>query len=323
LGEGAACPVAAYADAGFTCQRPSDGGSDIDGLICALQTTVNIDANRPIEFIEPGPVDVILLASAGDSMFGIDPCIAVTPSWRSDPSALRVRGFNSMVFSLDSGPVSDESFYCPAAYREAGTLDFIGASARPDECLLRPAAVLSTKPGDKNPNDEFQVNALNRGTNNYLAALEDLFEIYPTLGRQGDLHVVLFTDGPLAEEDLRENAATGTTYESVLAQAQAIGATIHVQQLAAGRAGRHEFDAVAVALWVLRRDDRLARGVLVHEFSELVLRLLRSNLRFRTTFFFVFLLILCCCKLVIIFAQDFLLFFLLLFHRRFLMTLSR
>lgn len=228
LGEGAACPVAAYADAGFTCQRPSDGGSDIDGLICALQTTVNIDANRPIEFIEPGPVDVVLLASAGDSMFGIDPCVAVSPTWRSDPGSLRVAGFNAMVLSLEAGPVSDESFYCPAAYREAGTLDFIGASARTDECLLRPAEVVS---GNVNPNDEFRISALNRGTNNYLAALEDLFEIYPTLGRQGDLHVVLFTDGPLAEDDLRENAATGTTYESVIAQAQALGATIHVQQL--------------------------------------------------------------------------------------------
>lgn len=228
-GEGAPCPVASYAEAGFTCQRPSDGGSEIQGFVCAIGTSVNIDANRPLEFVQPEDTDVVVVASAGDSMFGIDPCDSVAPTWRSDPTGLRVAGLNALVNSMANGPVASDSFYCASAYREAGSVDFIGAAGNPSDCFERPATILD--PDFDNPNDELRISALDRGTNNYLAALEDLFEIYPVLGRSGALHVVLVTDGALDQEDINENTATGTTYESVIAQAQALGATIHVQQL--------------------------------------------------------------------------------------------
>lgn len=235
-GVGAPCPVQGLAEAGFTCQQPSENATDVDEAVCARDFSMNVDTNLPLEYLESEQTDVVLLAAAGDSLFGIDPCGSVQPTWRSDPSNARVRAYISMGQSMATGPSFREIDFCTASYREAGTLNLIDdGTGTAADCFESVFDGPSSDPDLAQPVrdaiDDLSLAELNRGTNNYLEALDRLFDTYSALGRSGQLHVVLFTDGDLAEDDVDENEARGISYRSVIDAANGLGATIHVQQL--------------------------------------------------------------------------------------------
>lgn len=236
--ENAACPVVAYAQLGFTCQPRTSVPRDTDTtLVCALGgVQVNVNSNETIQFVDDQrDAAVAILSASGNSIFGVDADGGIDPTWSSDPTNQRTSAYLRLLTSLEdayppsSGDVSPTDL-CVASYREANTVNFLRTDdTSVDQCFL---PVSDTSELRSFINRGLGVTEPDRGTNNYYDAMRELLEIYPGLGIDKTLHVVLFTDGGLAEEDVDYNQAfPPSSFDAVRQQFLNQGAVLHVAQL--------------------------------------------------------------------------------------------
>ena len=237
LNEGAACPVDAYAQLGFTCQTRTSVPRDTDTtLVCALEgVQVNVNPNDTVQFVDQRDAAVVILSASGNSIFGVDPNGSINSEWSSDPTNQRTSAYLRLLTSLEdtyppaNGDIAPTDL-CVASYREANTVNFIRTEdTSVDQCFVPVSDSATLRPFI---NRELGVTEPDRGTNNYYDAMRELLEIYPSLGLEKNLHVVLFTDGPLEEDDLDYNEAFPPSSLDAVRQALlGAGATLHVAQL--------------------------------------------------------------------------------------------
>ncbi|MFT5992153.1 MAG: hypothetical protein ACI82G_001148 [Bradymonadia bacterium] len=232
--EGSLCPIAVYADANFRCEAPGAGSADQSArLVCAsAAVNANINTNQAILYSEAPEVDVVILSATGSTIFGEDPCGVNDQSWGSVGRGNDLNtAYIDVVSALSESAYASDIEVCVGGYRGEGTLNLLNEGAGGLDCFSR-VDRQSDVETFRERLTRLQVLEPNRGTRNYLAAIDETIRLYPTFARgERELHIIVFADGPLDPADITANQASGRTATSVADAATAIGATLHILQL--------------------------------------------------------------------------------------------
>ncbi len=244
----------------FTCARLDERGDplapgEIVPFVCGRDITVNVDSNVPLSYEPALPVDdisgsrrtgrsVLALFFNGYTVLGQDLEGLQPPdvSYRTDPVGQRITGLTSMITRLadaaaektsdePAGPFVRGIEMCVGTYLGSDLVDFFRPAGSAD-CLQPLHDPDGGYDGYRAGVQTFVQNG-QRGGLNYLPALVTAVRTLDTQAADGnDRHVVLYVDGDISSQTLREeNAALGNTVERVINDALAANVMVHVIQL--------------------------------------------------------------------------------------------